>query len=314
VGSNKQYVWTKTSGLSTSQYGTLVILGSGGVVGFYKTQYYLTVKTNPVEVLTLNSSAVSGQGWYDSGTNASVDATQYVDKTSGQSEYDFMNWTGATSAGAGNEATVFMSGTKNATANYQLQYYAVQTVPPGTSTTVGNSTLGVSANVTTTTGSPTVTVANYTSNPAGSTTYSTLGKYVDVRLSDAAGVSMIEIRVYYTDGDVAAAGLNVGLLRLYFWDGTQWLECSDTGANTAANYIWAGINATSAPNLTQLIGTPFGGGQPAGSKSATGLFVWPVNGFAILVSVGLVVVIGIVAVRKRHTNSKNGKSKMSNAS
>jgi len=89
----------------------------------YKTQYYLIVNTNPAEVLSLNPAAVSGQGWYDSGATATVDAVQNVDKVTGQSRYDFRFWTGATPTGVGNQATVLMNGPKTATANYQLQYY-----------------------------------------------------------------------------------------------------------------------------------------------------------------------------------------------
>jgi hypothetical protein len=88
----------------------------------YKTQYYLTVKTNPAEVLTLNPAAVSGEGWYDSGFTATVNAVQNVDKVPGQSQYDFRTWTGAAPTGVGNQATVFMDNSKTATANYQLQY------------------------------------------------------------------------------------------------------------------------------------------------------------------------------------------------
>jgi hypothetical protein len=88
----------------------------------YKIQYYLTVKTNPAEVLTLNPAAVSGEGWYDGGSTATVDAVQNVDKVAGQSRYDFRSWTGATPTGVGNQATVYMDGPKTATANYKLQY------------------------------------------------------------------------------------------------------------------------------------------------------------------------------------------------
>jgi hypothetical protein len=88
----------------------------------YKTQYYLTVITSPAEVLTLNPAAVSGEGWYDSGFTATVNAVQNVDKVAGQSQYDFRSWTGATPTGVGNQATVLMDGSKTATANYKLQY------------------------------------------------------------------------------------------------------------------------------------------------------------------------------------------------
>jgi hypothetical protein len=92
------------------------------ISGTYQTQYYLTVNTNPTEVLTLNPAAVSGQGWYNSGSTATVDAVQNVDKVAGDSRYDFRSWTGATPTGVGNQATVLMDGPKTATANYQLQY------------------------------------------------------------------------------------------------------------------------------------------------------------------------------------------------
>jgi hypothetical protein len=104
------------------------------VIGAYKTQYYLTVNTNPAEVLTLNPAAVSGQGWYDSGLTATVDAVQTVNKVVGQSGYDFGSWTGATPTGVGNQATVFMDGPKTATADYKLQYLLkVLTDPTGLS-------------------------------------------------------------------------------------------------------------------------------------------------------------------------------------
>lgn len=88
----------------------------------YKTQYYLTVETSPAEVLTLDPAAVLGEGWYDSGSTATVDAVQNVDKVAGQSQYDFRSWTGATPTGVGNQATVLMDNSKTATANYKLQY------------------------------------------------------------------------------------------------------------------------------------------------------------------------------------------------
>jgi len=101
------------------------------ITGNYKIQYYLTVDTNPAEVLTLNPAAVSGEGWYDSDFTATVDAVQNVDKVSGQSRYDFRSWTGATPTGVGNQARVLMDNPKTATANYQLQYYLTVSSPYG---------------------------------------------------------------------------------------------------------------------------------------------------------------------------------------
>jgi len=111
--------------VSVSHTSPLTVTAPTTVTGNYKTQYYLTVNTNPVEVLTLNPAAVSGQGWYDSGSTATVDAVQNVEKVVSESRYDFRSWTGATPTGTDNEAEVYMDGPKTATANYQLQYKIV---------------------------------------------------------------------------------------------------------------------------------------------------------------------------------------------
>jgi len=129
--------------------------------------------------------------------------------------------------------------------------------PAGETTTVGSSTAGVSADVTTSTGTPTVTVSTYRSNP-GAVTFSAFGKYVDLLISSADGVTEIVIKVYYTDAQVAAAGLVESLLKLCWWNGRSWVACSDSGVNTLDNYIWAKIRADTVPNLSQLIGSPFG--------------------------------------------------------
>jgi hypothetical protein len=114
--------YVPSSGIVTMTYAETITL-------VYKTQYYLTVNTDPTDVLTLNPSAVSGWGWYDSGDTATVDAVQNVDKVAGESRYDFRSWTGAT-PGVGNKATVYMDGPKTATANYKLQYYLTVTKSP----------------------------------------------------------------------------------------------------------------------------------------------------------------------------------------
>ncbi|MEM2106339.1 MAG: right-handed parallel beta-helix repeat-containing protein [Candidatus Bathyarchaeia archaeon] len=176
-----------------------------------------------------------------------------------------------------------------------------KTVPAGATTTVGSKDLGVSADVTTTTGTPTVTVATYTSNPGGKPTFSALGKYVDVHIDNAAGVTQILIKVYYTDAEVAASGITESTLKLYWWTGSAWVACSDTGVDTVNNYIWARITATSTPNLNQLTGTPFGAG---GVKPApVGGYVIPVSKASVLAPYlalfGLAGAIAVVAVKLR---------------
>jgi len=124
----ERYVWNGWTGTGNGSYSTfnnpasVTMNGPITQTASWTRQFFLTVNTNPAEVLTLNPAAVSGQGWYNSGSTATVDAVQNVDKVVGQSRYDFRSWTGATPTGIGNQATVFMDGPKTATANYRLQY------------------------------------------------------------------------------------------------------------------------------------------------------------------------------------------------
>ncbi len=109
-------------------------------------------------------------------------------------------------------------------------------------------------------GTATVTVAKYAGNP-GSGFGGDIGKYVDVYVDDVSAVNEIEIRLYYTNGDIS--GKVESSLRLYWWDGSTWAICSDTGVNMAAvngysGYIWAKIRDDTTPSLNDLSGTPFG--------------------------------------------------------
>jgi hypothetical protein len=108
----------------------------------------------------------------------------------------------------------------------------------------------------------TVSVSKYQYNPEGAapTQYVTLGKYVDVRAVNTGQVSSIEIRLYYTDAEVGnVSGLVQGFFRLLWWDGSLWQECSHSGVDTSARYIWAKISANTTPSLAEMGGTPFGG-------------------------------------------------------
>ncbi|MEM3646653.1 MAG: hypothetical protein QW334_00710 [Thermofilum sp.] len=134
-----RFVFTQWSGDSTGTARPIIMVmdSDKSITANYKTQYYLTVNTNPAEVLTLNPATVSGGGWYDGGDTATVDAIQNVDKAAGQSRYDFRSWTGASPTGEGNKATVIMDAPKTATANYQLQYRVTfYTNPPSGTITV----------------------------------------------------------------------------------------------------------------------------------------------------------------------------------
>ena len=121
-------------------------------------------------------------------------------------------------------------------------------------------------------GTATVTVALYDDNPGGSapTGFSSVDKYIDVYVPDTTEVTELEIRLYYTDAEVEAADVDEESLRLFWWNDTAWVQCSDSGVNTASTngysgYMWAKIRATgTTPSLDDLQGDEFGGyGHPS---------------------------------------------------
>jgi len=115
-------------------------------------------------------------------------------------------------------------------------------------------------------GTATVTVFPYDENPGGSppTNWKALDAYIDVYVPDTGNVTEIEIRLFYTDAQVTAAGVPEGSLRLFWWNGSAWVQCSDSGVNTASingysGYMWAKIRNNTTPSLAQLQGTGFAG-------------------------------------------------------
>jgi parallel beta-helix repeat protein len=128
---------------------------------------------------------------------------------------------------------------------------------------VTNGTLDAITEASTTvaiTGTATTTVAKYSDNPGDGFT-GDIGKYIDVHLDSGSIATELEIRLHYEDSEIS--GLDESSLKMKWWDGDSWEECSLSGVDTGANYIWAKITATSSPSLTDLSGTPFGaGGSP----------------------------------------------------
>lgn len=113
-------------------------------------------------------------------------------------------------------------------------------------------------------GTPIVTVAKYKSNPGGTipSGFAATGEYIDVHLDTTEDVDQIEIKNYYTAAQVA--GIDESSLRMRWWNGESWVQCSDGGVNTNdvngySGYVWAIITASTTPNLTDLSGAVFGG-------------------------------------------------------
>jgi hypothetical protein len=90
-----------------------------------------------------------------------------------------------------------------------------------------------------------------------------LGTYIDVYVPDTSQVTEIEIRLYYTDAELAASDIDdESSLRLDWWNGAAWVHCSDSGVNTASvngysGYMWAKIRSNTTPSLAGLQGSEF---------------------------------------------------------
>ena len=123
-------------------------------------------------------------------------------------------------------------------------------------------------------GTATVTVYSYDDNPGGPppTGFGSLGKYCDVHVPNTTQVTEIEIRLYYTDAELAAAGVeDESLLQPLWLDGDVWRVCSHIGVNTTntngySGYMWAKISDYTTPSLDDLQGLPIDQGYPSGGE------------------------------------------------
>jgi hypothetical protein len=131
-------------------------------------------------------------------------------------------------------------------------------------------------------GTATLTVAPYEENPGDPAPagFSSVDKYIDVYVPDTTEANELEIRLYYTDDALTAAGIDDELLlELLWWDGNNWVTCSDSGVNTASTngysgYMWAKIRNDTTPPLDQLQGTAWGGyGHPLEPPQPCGCFI-----------------------------------------
>jgi len=96
----------------------------------------------------------------------------------------------------------------------------------------------------------------------------------DVRAFDTEPGTEIEIRLYYTEDE--ADGFQEDKLRLFWWNGDDWVQCSPDPGYSSVNmtdvtindtpysgYMWAKITEDTTPSLENLQGDEFGGyGHP----------------------------------------------------
>jgi hypothetical protein len=123
--SGTQYVFTSWSGDATgntSPSDAIVMNGPKTANANWKTQYYLSMVTDPPGV-----TSPSGAGWYDAGTNTTISTPAFVDITPGSSRYRFNGWTTSSITEIADPTrsptTALMDEAKTITANYAVQYH-----------------------------------------------------------------------------------------------------------------------------------------------------------------------------------------------
>jgi uncharacterized repeat protein (TIGR02543 family) len=128
-GPGVQYVFTDWSGDAsgtTSPSDPILMDKDKTAVANWKTQYYLTVQTDPSGLVT-----IPGEGWYDYCTYVDLTAPSIVPVSTGV-QYRFGHWDVDGGGGSGAYLTVHMDAAHTATAHYVKQYYlTVQTDPSG---------------------------------------------------------------------------------------------------------------------------------------------------------------------------------------
>jgi hypothetical protein len=146
----KQYVWTSTAGMSTSQSGTLTVYSSGNVTGNYKTQYYFA-SSSPY------NSPTPVNGWFDDGASITASVASSVPGPTG-TQYTCTGWTGTgivPDSGTGSSVSFRIAQSTSIAWDWKTQYYLmVRTDPAGISFPSGSGWYDESASVTIT--APTV--------------------------------------------------------------------------------------------------------------------------------------------------------------
>jgi hypothetical protein len=78
-----------------------------------------------------------------------------------------------------------------------------------------------------------------------------LNKYVRIEVIPElnSSISFIILKMFYTDAEVASAGLNESSLGIYWYSGTEWVKLGTnlswvygTGVNMTGEYVWANVS------------------------------------------------------------------------
>lgn len=138
-GQGTRNIFTGWSGDATGTQLTsndVIMDGPKVAIANWKTQFFLTVESNPENV-----SGLMGSGWYDSGVEANFSAGLVASATS-NTRLEFDHWSGEYT-GQQSTGTVLMDRPKTVTASYIVQYFvAVMYSPLGLSSSYNETHAG----------------------------------------------------------------------------------------------------------------------------------------------------------------------------
>lgn len=102
-------------------------------------------------------------------------------------------------------------------------------------------------------GSGTITVAQYAANPVTTAAPNGASAYFDVHIAPGSSFNALTVVDCNLTGTPGTAGYGM----VYWWTGAAWQLVSTQRYDPATNCTTLTLNATSAPSLAQLAGTPF---------------------------------------------------------
>lgn len=159
----------------------------------------------------------------------------------------------------------------------------------GQETTVTGNATGTSVTITTTVDLTDETIA-FTAfeeppdNQAVPSTLASVGRYAEITSTISNNqIQSVTIRIFYTDADIAAAGIDEASIRVYWWNpATALWEQLPGGVDTVQNYAWGTTSHFSTFALLSVKAvtpTPGGGGGGGGGGAAAGPIVYPIDTF-----------------------------------
>lgn len=97
-----------------------------------------------------------------------------------------------------------------------------------------------------------------------------LNKYLDVEVNQEfnSALCWVVIKIFYTEEDISAAGIDESTLRIWHYNVTsgEWVKESDSGVDTVNNYVWANVTHFSVYGV-------FGSSLPTTSELSTTLAI-----------------------------------------